>query len=150
MTNKIITKQMNNKENEGVIILFASTAKAIINGQYNRLLNKNDIKDAKVGKMTNFYNAFKEAELFIKDKNKFMKKRILFLTDGEDNSDNSSSLRVICDKMIQQNFQINIVGFGKSSKFENLRQFSSPNCFHTSQNFKDVETICQNIFAAEY
>lgn len=150
MANKIITKQMNNKKNEGVIILFATIAKTIISGQYKRQLNIKDIKDANVGEKTNFYQAFKEAELYIKDKNKFMNKRILFLTDGKDNADNSSRLREICDKMIKQNFQINIVGFGESSKFKVLRQFSSPNCFYTSQNFKDVETICQNIFAAEY
>ena len=48
MANKIITKQMNNKDNEGVIILFISYEKANINGQY-RLLNISHIDDVNAG-----------------------------------------------------------------------------------------------------
>lgn len=56
--------------------------------------------------------------------------------------------------MIQENFQINIVGFNNNSgnnsstTFEHLRKFASPNCFFTPNNFKEVEEICKNIFAA--
>ena len=146
LANKIISKQMINKENEGVVILFGDYAKAIINGQY-RLLTLADIQIANVGDRTDFYKAFKEAEKYINNKNKFMNKRVLFLTDG---FSSSSQLKPICNKMTQENFQINIVGFGDRSSFEHLRQFSSPKCFFTSQNFKEIETICQNIFAAEY
>lgn len=107
-TNKIISKLMKNKENEGAIILFGDYAKAIIDGKY-RLLNLEDIHIANVSDGTDFYNAFKEEETYINNKNKFMNKRILFLTDG---IANSSKLKPICDRMIQENFQINIVGFG--------------------------------------
>ena len=137
---------MKNNENKGVVILFGNYAKAIINGQY-RLLDLDDIGKANVGGGTNFYEAFKEAEKYIKNKNNFTNKRILFLTDGISSSD---QLKPICDKMTQENFQINIVGFGNNNTFEHLRKFSTPNCFFTSNNFKEIETICQNIFAAEY
>lgn len=165
MANQIIEKQMKNKDNEGVIILFGEKAKAIVVGKY-RLLDLNDIDKAIVGNNTNFYNAFKEAEKFIKNKNSFMKKRILFLTDG---ISDSFRLQEICNNMTKENFQINIVGFenGKfshspflsftkkitlkkgESSFEHLKQFASPNCFYTSESFEEVEVICQNIFAAE-
>lgn len=85
MANGIIPKQMNNKENEGVIILFVNYEKATINGKY-KPLNINDIYDAKAGRLTSFYNSFKEAEKYINNKNKFMNKRILILTDRIDNS----------------------------------------------------------------
>ena len=146
MTNKIITNQMKNKENEGVVILFASRAKTFVNGKY-RLINMDDIWDNYFSdRGTDFYAAFKEAEKYISNKNKFINKRILFLTDGEAST---SQLRPICNRMLNENFKINIVGFGNSSCFEHLRQFSSPNCFYTSTNFQEVETICINIFAAE-
>ena len=106
----------------------------------------NDIKNAAVGGCTNFYYAFLEAEKYIKDKTKFMNKRILFLTDGEDDS---SQLQPICDRMIKENFQINIVGFGNGARFKVLEKFASPGCFKTSENFEEIEVICQSIFAAE-
>ena len=145
MANEIITNQMINKENEGVVILFGSRAKAIINGKY-RLIDTKEISDSNVGGGTDFYQAFIEAEKYIYNKNKFINKRILFLTDGQSSS---SQLRPICNKMISENFKINIVGFGNSKCFERLRQFSSPNCFYTSKNFQEIQTICINIFAAE-
>ena len=146
LANKIIKKQMGNNENEGTIIFFASSAKAIINGKY-RLLNTGDIRSASVGGGTDFYRAFQLAKQYIYNKNSFTKKRILFLTDG---CASSSQLGPICNEMVKENFTINIVGFGSNSRFEHLRQFSSPNCFFTSTNFKDVELFCQNIFAADY
>jgi len=146
MANKIITNQMKNKENEGVVILFATRAKTFVNGKY-RLINMDDILDNYFSdRETDFYAAFKEAEKYISNKNKFINKRILFLTDG---IASSSQLRPICNRMLNENFKINIVGFGNSSYFEDLRQFSSPNCFYTSTNFQEVETTCINIFAAE-
>ena len=146
LANEIITKQMKNKENEGVIILFGTRAKAIVTGKYRLLDVVNDIKNAAVGGWTNFYYAFLEAEKYIKDKTKFMNKRILFLTDGEDDS---SQLQPICDRMIKENFQINIVGFGNGARFKVLEKFASPGCFKTSENFEEIEVICQSIFAAE-
>ena len=146
LANQIIKNQMNNPENEGVVILFGNRAKAIVNGKY-RLLDVGDIGRANVGGGTNFNLAFNEAANYISNKNKFQNKRVLFLTDG---IADSSQLRPICDRMIQENFQINVVGFGSSNSFEHLRQFASPNCFFTSSNFKEVEEIIKNIFAAEY
>lgn len=130
MANNIIQKQQVNKENEGVVIFFGNNAKAMINGKY-RLLNINDIGLASVGGGTNFYIAFQEAVKYIHNKNKFSNKRILFLTDGKANS---SRLQPFCDEMIKEKFVINIVGFGKESKFEHLRKFASQNCFFTSSN----------------
>ena len=162
MTNKIIKNQQKNNENEGVVIFFANDAKVIISRKY-RLLSKNDIKTSKVGGGTDFLRAFKEAEKYIYNKNCFTKKRILFLTDG---LCDSSQLQPICDKMIKENFEINIVGFENQNlysrifykysnpikeekSFEHLRKFASKNCFYTSNNFKDIEQHCENIFAAE-
>jgi len=146
LANNIIQKQQVNPENEGVVIFFGDSAKAMINGKY-RLLNIGDISLANVGGGTNFYNAFIEAKKYILNKSHFQNKRILFLTDGKDSS---SSLQPICDEMIKENFLINIVGFGINSRFEHLRKFASQNCFFTSTNFKEVETFCKNVFAAEY
>ena len=158
MANEIITNQIKNKENKGTVILFGTNAKAIIKENY-RLLSLNDIKIANVGENTDFYKAFKEAEKFIYNKNGFSDKRILFLTDG---ISDSSNLQPICDNMVREKFQINIVGFDNSninniyrrlikldSSFEHLKKFASPNCFFTSNSFKEVENLCQNIFAAE-
>ena len=145
MANKIIKKQQENQENEGVVIFFGSYAKAMINGKY-RLLNIKDINLAGVGGDTDFYNAFQEAKNYIYNKNNFPNKRILFLTDG---IADSSKLKPICDEMIKEKFLINIVGFGDICYFEHLRKFASQNCFYTSTNFKEIETFCQNIFAAE-
>ena len=130
-----------------------------------------DIKTSNVGRGTDFLHAFKEAEKYIYNKNSFTKKRILFLTDG---LCDSSQLQPICDKMIKENFEINIVGFENQNRlyfpnnkvysrilnkysnpikeeksFEHLRKFASKNCFYTSNNFKDIEQYCENIFAAE-
>ena len=146
LANEIIKKQKNNRENEGVIILFASYAKTIVNGKYRLLNVDDDIRNASVGTGTNFYNAFTEAEKHIKNITKFMNKRILFLTDGKADS---SQLQPICDRMIKENFQINIVGFGSGYYFEELKKFATPGCFKTSENFEEIEEICQNIFAAE-
>ena len=146
LANNIIQKQQVNPENEGVVIFFGDSAKAMINGKY-RLLNIGDIFLAHVGTGTNFYNAFIEAKKYILNKSHFQNKRILFLTDGKDSS---SSLQSICDEMIKENFLINIVGFGNNIRFEHLRKFASQNCFFTSTNFKEVETFCKNVFAAEY
>ena len=146
IANQIIQNQMKNIENEGVVILFGSYAKAIVNGRY-RLLDLSDIEKADVGGGINFTTAFEVAEKYIKNKSKFQKKRILFLTDG---ISSSSQLQSICNRMIQENFQINIVGFGYEKDFEHLRQFaSSPECFMTSNNFEDVKEFSINVFAAE-
>ena len=146
MANNIIQKQQVNPEKGVVIFFFGSTAKAMTNGKY-RLLSIEDITLANVGRKTNFYRAFIEAEKYIFNKNKFPNKRILFLTDG---IASSSQLQSICDKMIKEQFIINIVGFGNQNDFEHLRKFASQNCFFTSTNFKEVETFCKNVFAAEY
>ena len=146
MANSIIENQMKNEENEGVIVLFADRAKAIINGKYRLLNHENDISSASVGSGTNFYLAFKEAEKYIYDKNTFKNKRILFLTDGRADS---FKLQSICDKMINENFQISIVGFGNSSKFIELEKFATKDHFFTSNNFKEIEIKCKEIFAAE-
>ena len=158
MTNNIITNQKKNNENEGVVIFFATYAKVIITGKY-RLLSLADIKDSEVLDGTDFLIAFKEAEKYIYNKKNFQKKRILFLTDG---LSDSSKLQPICDKMIKENFEINIVGFEnkdiflpffninrKEKSFEHLRKFASKNCFFTSKNFKEVEQYCEKVFAAE-
>ena len=146
MANNIIKKQQMNLENEGVVILFGTFAKAIINGKY-RLLNVEDINLARVLGGTNFYNAFSEARKYIHNKNNFTNKRILFLTDGHADT---SRLQSFCNEMINEKFIINIVGFGSGHYFENLKQFASPNCFFSSTNFKEVEIFCQNAFAADY
>ena len=145
MANNIIQKQQVNPE-KGVVIFFGTYSKEMINGKY-RLLKIGDISLAHVGTGTDFYNAFVEAKKYILNKNNFQNKRILFLTDG---GADSSRLQPICDEMIKENFLINIVGFGINSRFEHLRKFASQNCFFTSTNFKEVETFCKNVFAAEY
>ena len=119
--------------------------KQLVNGRYG-LLDLSDIEKADVGGGTNFNTAFEVAEKYIKNKSKFPKKRILFLTDG---ISSSSQLQSICNRMIQENLQINIVGFGYEI-FEHLRQFaSSPECFKTSNNFEDVKEFSINVFVAE-
>ena len=57
LANKIIRKQMGSKENEGTVIFFASSAKAIINGKY-RLLNTGEIRSASMGGGTDLIELF--------------------------------------------------------------------------------------------
>ena len=142
LANKIIINQQKNEENEGIVIFFGNFSKAI----NFKKLKVSDILEANVGGGTNFLNAFIEAEKYIYDKNKFFNKRILFLTDGKADS---SRLEPICQKMKKENFKINIVGFGLNSKFDHLKKFASDNSYYTSQNFKEVEKYCVNVFAAE-
>ena len=150
MANQILEKQMKNEENEGVVILFRKEAKAVITGKFRLLNLEKDIYCAGLPDGTNFFNAFSKAKEFIYNKKYFDYKRILFLTDGKDFN---SKLKTICDEMIKENFQINIIGFKNAGKdminFEHLKEFASENCFFTSNNFKEIEIICKNIFAAE-
>ena len=156
ITNEIIKNQKKNEENEGVVILFGKYAKAIIKGKYRLLdYDKDIIELPGIASDTNFFEAFTEAEKYIYNKNTFMKKMILFLTDG---ISDSSKLGPICDKMIKENFQINIIGFennrksfGKknTSSFKHLEQFASKNCFFTSDDFKEIEMKITEICAAE-
>ena len=156
ITNKVIKKQMKNEENKGVVILFGSYAKAVINGTYRLLEYDKDIIELhNIASGTNFFKAFTEAEKYIYNRKNFMKKRILFLTDGISDSD---KLRPICDRMIKENFQINIIGFDNRnysdnktnvSSFQHLKEFASENCFFTCNNFKEVEIKINDICAAE-
>ena len=172
ITNEIIKKQMENEENEGVVILFGDYAKTVINGKYRLLEYDKDIINLPgIFGGTNFFKAFTEAEKYICNKKKFLKKRILFLTDGKSDS---SKLKPISDRMVKESFQINIIGFENNydyfgenksassfeknkktkkktsvSSFEHLREFASENCFFTSNNFKEIEIIIKDIYAAE-
>ena len=150
MANKIITNQMKNKENEGVVIIFRSEAKAIIEGKLRLIDPEKDVNPTKIPDGTNFFNAFNEAKKYIYDKDNYSYKRILFLTDGKDKN---SQIQPIVKEMIKEKFQINIIGFQSDEKesinFEHLKQYASKNCFYTSKTFNEVEKICKFIFAAE-
>jgi len=150
MANEIIKNLNKNNENEGVIILFGKEAKTVMNGKLE-LLDFDKYKDLpNITNGTNFLNAFKEAKKHIYNKDKFNYKRILFLTDGKDYN---SNIKIICQEMVKEDFEINIIGFKSNDKdkanFEHLRQYASKDRFFTSNSFKEVENYCINIFAAE-
>ena len=143
LANEIIDNQKQNPKNEGVVIFFGTHAKTIIN-KYYRTLNENDIEDSNVGGGTNFYKGFNEASNFLEYGRKFESRRVLFLTDGED--DEYSKIRSICDRMKQLKYKINIIGFGDGSLFQNLREFASEGCFNTRDLFEQVKEVCIKAF----
>ena len=117
----------------------------IINKNYRALLI-NDIDLARVGTDTSFQAGFQEAEQFLEYGNNFDKRRVLFLTDGEDSGYNQ--IEDTCRKMKEFGYQINIIGFGEGSLFENLKQFASEGCFNTRNVFEEVKEICYRVFSS--
>ena len=144
MANKIIDNQMNNPKNQGIVIFFASTAKTIIDKKYRKLY-VSDIKNADVGGDTSFIKGFEEANKYLNYGYNFDSKRVLFLTDGEDDSYNR--IDYICKKMKNSGYIINIIGFGRSSTFQNLKEYASEGCFDTGIEFEQVKEICIQAFA---
>ena len=145
MANQIIDNQQKNPKNEGIVIFFGNRAKTIINKNYRALLI-NDIYLARVGTGTSFQAGFQEAEQFLEYGNNFDKRRVLFLTDGEDSGYNQ--IEDTCRKMKELGYQINIIGFGEGSLFENLKQFASEGCFNTRNVFEEVKEICYRVFSS--
>ena len=132
ITNEIIQKQMENEENEGVVILFGDYAKAVINGKYRLLEYDKDIIDLPaIGRATNFFKAFTEAEKYIYNQNRF--------ENDEDYFGNKISNSIF--KSLHGNKT-------SISSFEHLKEFASENCFFTCNNFKEVE-IKMKVVCAE-
>ena len=146
MTNEIIEKQMNNKINEGVVIFFANYAKTIINKKYRKLTFE-EISKANVGGGTSFIEGFEEAKKYIEYGKKFDLKRVLFLTDGEDND--YEKIGDICQNMKDSGYKLNIIGFRNSNFLKNLENYASEGCFYSKDEFKDIKEICINAFAAD-
>jgi len=145
MANDIINNQLKNKNNKGVIIFFADSAKAVINGNYRTLTN-NDIYSANVGGATNFHEAFTEAVKYINPPGIY-NKRLLFLTDGESDS---SRLKPLCNQISNAGFSIHILGFGDESLFSHLKQFARGNgTFQAYSNFINVYDSAIKIFTTE-
>ena len=144
MTNNIIDNQKKNKKNEIRVIFFADDAKTVNYNLYS--MSTDDIKNANVGGGTNFYKGFQEAAKYIEYGKKFDSRRVLFLTDGED--DDYYRIDDICSRMKYCGYKIYIMGFGAGSLFENLRQFASPDCFDTRNVFEDVKQICIQAFSS--
>ena len=136
MTNKIIEGQMKNSNNQGTVIFFGNSAKAVIQNKYH-FLKYDDIKNASVGGGTNFFNAFDEARKYIDQGKNFDEKRVLFLTDGEDNR--YSDIKDICENMKTSGYKLHIIGFQNSGTIEGMKSYASENCFVTKNAFKEVE-----------
>ncbi|ORX59905.1 hypothetical protein BCR36DRAFT_408277 [Piromyces finnis] len=150
MSNSIIKRQMENPENKGTIIFFATTAKAVLTEEY-RELTIGDIHKARVGKWTNSYLAFSEAKKYINPTNQYDDKRLLFLTDGKCDC---SSLKPLCDDIANAGFSIHILGFGEEKTFINLKPFVRDNnrnkgTFQVYNNFIEVADSAKKTFAAE-
>ena len=147
MTNEIIDNQKKNPKNEGLVIFFGNYAKTIIDKEY-KTLYESDIHEAKVGGGTSFLAGFSEAakENRLEYGKNFDFRRVLFLTDGEDN--NYSSIGSICQKMKDLDYKVNIIGFGNSVFFQNLRPYASRGCFYTNETFEEIKEICIQAFAA--
>ena len=144
MTNNIIDNQKKNNKNGIRVIFFATNAKTVNYNLYS--MSTDDIKNANVGGGTNFYKGFQEAAKYIEYGKKFDSRRVLFLTDGED--DDYYRIDDICSTMKYSGYKIYIMGFGAGSLFENLRQFASPDCFDTRNVFEDVKQICIQAFSS--
>ena len=145
MANQIITNQMKNSKNQGIIIFFANNSKTIIN-KYYRPLYINDIDNANVGKGTNFKKGFDEAYQYLDYGYNFNLKRVLFLTDGEDY--NYYQIGNTCERMKSLGYKIYIIGFGNCSTFQDLKPYASEGCFNTNNLFEQVKEICIQAFAS--
>ena len=154
LTNDIIESQKSNEENKIVIIMFGIKAKKIEEDKYmgmNRLKVK-DINELDVGKKTNFKSAFEEAVKYIDlgIGKEFIMKRVLFLTDGEDNNfnNNKSSIIDICKKMKSKNFLLQFICFGHDDEgYQQLEQL--PHDYLTKKNtFEEVKSYIMQQFAA--
>ena len=143
LANEIINNQKQNPKNEGVVIFFGTNAETIINKKYKTLSIK-DIGNSKAGGGTNFYRGFEEASKYLEYGRNFESRRVLFLTDGEDSE--YYKIRSICERMKNLQYIINIIGFGESSLFQNLREFASDGCFNTKDIFDEVKEICIKAF----
>ena len=140
MTNQIINLQKEKKEpneNEGVIILFGTEANIIRNGKFINIkdLELNDIYNANVGGGTNFYNAFNKAQKYLNIDEKFTSRKVLFLTDGEDNI---SDITDLCKKIKDCGFKISFFGLGNTYMFNNLEKYK-PNYLLISNNFEKIK-----------
>ena len=132
MANQIINNQMKNPKNQGIVIFFGTNAKTIIN-KYYRTLCESDISNARVGCGTNFIRGFNEADQYLDYGKNFDLRRVLFLTNGED--DRYYEIESTCKKMKSLGYIINIIGFGYSSTFEKLKPYASEGCFNTNNLF---------------
>ena len=136
MTNKIIEGQMKNSNNQGTVIFFGNSAKAVIQNKYH-FLKIDDIRNASVGGGTNFLSAFDKASEFIEQGKNFDEKRVLFLTDGDDSG--YSAIKGICENMKNNDYKLHIIGFKNRGTIESMRSYASENCFVTKNDFKEVE-----------
>ena len=165
LANDIIKNQKDSEENEGAIIFFASSAKVVKEGKYKDLYNEaksedpnnegkvlkiKDIYDSKVGGGTNFLNGFELAEEKIKNlKKEFIMKRILFLTDGEDNDfeGNKNEINKICEFMKSKNFLLQYICFNSEDGYNQLKELIHD--YITNKNiFDEVKNDIMKQFAA--
>ena len=67
--------KLKNSKNQGIIIFFGDTAKAVIQNKYY-FLKKDNIRRASVGGSKDFFNTFDEARKYIKQGKNFDEKRV--------------------------------------------------------------------------
>ena len=154
LTNDIIESQKSNEENKIVIIMFGNSAEKIDEKKYKDMnkLKVDDINELDVGKGTNFKSAFEKAQEFINlgTEKEFIMKRVLFLTDGEDNnfSENKSTIIDICKTMKRKNFQLQFICFGEGEEgYKQLKEL--PHDYLTKKNnFDEVKSYIMQQFAA--
>ena len=141
MTNKIISNKKELNE-AGTIILFGSNAKKIRDGNFIDFedITRKEISNSNVGGGTNFKNAFDEGCKYLKGGDDFVSKKILFLTDGNDDSDISKN----CIEMMERGFKIYFIGLGNSFEFKKLEKFPH-NYMLISNKFEEIkEYIIRN------
>ena len=144
--NLFINIQKNKKEqneNKGVIIIFGNKASKIRNGKYKdeiKDLELTDINNGDVGGGTNLENAFLEAQKYLYIDDKFTSRKLLFLTDGNDDS----NIKNLCKEIKDCGFKIYFIGLGNTYNFYNLTKFPHNYCIIT-ENFEEIKQYIKKI-----
>ena len=153
MSNKIIKSQMEKEQNEGVIILFSNEAKVIKEkGKYDKLLKDNAIEESGISNGgTNFYSAFKLAKEDINYKldKEFISKRMIFLTDGEDdNYIKIKEMKNICQEMKNDGFKLNFIRYGNCNSFQRLKELPHNYISYIEGDFEKIKEKILNLYAS--
>ena len=153
MSNAIIKSQIEKDQNEGVIIVFSDEAKVIKEkGKYDKLLEDNAIEMSGISNGgTNFYSAFELAKEDINYKldKEFILKRMIFLTDGEDNNYYKiEEMKKICQEMKDDGFKLNFIGYGNCNSFKRLYELPHNYITYIEGDFQNIIDKIMNLYAS--
>jgi len=157
MSNIIIKNQKDKAQNEGVIILFSSEAKIIKHkGKYTILLSNDSITHSGIsGGGTDYLKALKLAtdEENLNLNKEFILRRMIFLTDGADNSYSHDKARKdeiiqLCQKMKDKGFKLYFIGYGNCHELKELKTLPHNYIITIKNDIKKVIEKIMEIYAS--